>query len=80
MFLNNSCILLALSTLTCLAEIISTAYPGVKKGDLLYDFIDAIVQDRVHIVSKKDIFDVMSICFAMEQSNQTKKAVKVEYI
>ena len=47
---------------------ITAAYPGVHKGDLINDFIEAIRLRREPKVSKKDIFQVMDVCFAMEQA------------
>lgn len=61
-------------------EKIDTAYPGIHKGDLLSDFLDSIAQDREPIVSKKDVFDVMSVCFAIERSLNSGKEESVNYI
>lgn len=60
-------------------EKIDTAYPGAQKGDLLYDFIDAIIHDREPMISRKDVFDVMSVCFALEQASDEKRVINVEY-
>ena len=61
-------------------EIIKTKYPGVQKGDLIHDFIDAILQDRSPEVSLEDIFSVMSICFALEKSAHSGDVEEVNYL
>ena len=59
--------------------IMNEPYPGVRKGDLLKDFIEAIVNDRQPLVSKREMFDTMSICFAIEESIHSGTAVPVHY-
>ncbi|MCX8045000.1 MAG: Gfo/Idh/MocA family oxidoreductase [Desulfobacterota bacterium] len=49
-------------------EVISTLYPGVHKGDLIYSFIEAILNDTEPEVSSNDVFRVMAVCFAIEQA------------
>ncbi len=49
------------------------------KGDLLYDFVEAIVKDGKTEVSARDIFDVMAICFAIEKAVQCQGFVPVQY-
>ena len=61
-------------------EKITLAYPGVQKGDLIYNFIDAIINNSELYVSEEDIFSVMSVCFAIEQSVNLNKKVAVSYI
>lgn len=60
-------------------DTISSAYPGADKGDLLKPFIDNIIHNTEPIVSKKDIFDAMAVCFALEKSAHTKSVQKVNY-
>lgn len=55
-------------------------YPGTAKGDLIHDFVEAILRDREPSVSKNEVFDSMSVCFAMERSMNEGRPVKVEYI
>lgn len=55
------------------------AYPGVHKGDLIYSFIDSIVGDTDCLVTKDDVFNTMSVCFAMEKSI-AEGPTKVHYI
>ncbi|MBZ0166268.1 MAG: hypothetical protein K8I00_05625 [Candidatus Omnitrophica bacterium] len=60
-------------------EKMTEAYPGVHKGDLLEDFVAAIIDDRELQIAQRDIFDAISVCLAIEQSiNQGP--VEVEYI
>ncbi|MFQ5648574.1 MAG: Gfo/Idh/MocA family protein [bacterium] len=59
---------------------IETAYPGVAKGDLLYDFIDAIINDSRPEIGKDDVFKSMSVCFAIEKASQKNETVRVDYI
>lgn len=54
-------------------------YPGVHKGDLVYNFIDSILFNTKATVVKRDIFDVLSVCFAIEKSLEIKQRVKVTY-
>ena len=55
-------------------------YPGYEKGDLLPEFIDAIINNKEHAVTGEDIFRVMDICFAIWESFKNKKTVDVSYI
>lgn len=55
-------------------------YPGAQKGDIIPDFIDSILYDVEPLVSIDDVFDSMSICFAIEKSLNEGKPVKVNYI
>lgn len=59
---------------------ISEAYPGTHKGDLIYSFIESILQDTKAEVDKEDVFDSMSVCFAIEKAVKESKPVKVKYI
>ncbi len=60
-------------------EKMTQPYPGVHKGDLLDDFIDAIVNDREPQVCSRDIFEAISICLAIDESLQGEP-VTVNYI
>jgi len=61
-------------------RIISDAYPGTHKGDLIYDFIKSIVEGCRPIVTEDDVFRTMSVCFAIEQSMNESKTVEVKFI
>lgn len=59
---------------------IDAAYPGVQKGDLIHSFVDSIISDSKAEVTREDVFNTMSVCFAMEKSMQQSRPVIVEYI
>ena len=56
------------------------AYPGVDKGDLLHDFVDAVLHDRSPEVSADDVFRSLAVCFAIERAAHTGKSVAVEQL
>lgn len=56
------------------------AYPGVDKGDLLHDFVDAVLHDRSPEVSADDVFRSLAVCFAIECAAHTGKSVAVEQL
>ncbi len=43
-------------------------YRESSKGDLIFNFVDSIVGVESNAVPSKDVFDVMSVCFAIEKS------------
>ncbi|WP_416897443.1 MAG: Gfo/Idh/MocA family protein [Minwuia sp.] len=49
-------------------EPITEAYPGVDKGDLLEDFVDAVLHGREPEVGQDAVFDALSLCFAIERA------------
>ncbi|MBL7129789.1 MAG: Gfo/Idh/MocA family oxidoreductase [Candidatus Omnitrophica bacterium] len=61
-------------------EKIQVAYPGVHKGDLIYSFIDSILNGFQGEVSQKEIFNSMSVCFAIEKAVNRRRPVAVKYI
>lgn len=61
-------------------KILNDEYPGAQKGDLLAKFIDSIIKDTEPEVGVTDIFNCLSVCFAIEESAQHGKIVPVEYI
>ncbi len=54
-------------------------YPGVHKGDLIHNFIESIVANREPEVSTEDVFQAMSVCFAIEKAVQSGSC-RVNYI
>ncbi len=58
---------------------IRSAYPGVAKGDLIFSFIDSILHDTKPEVTTEDVFNTMSVCFAIEKAVQTSQTATVEY-
>jgi len=61
-------------------EVLTQEYPGVHKGALIYNFIESIVSGEKLEICVEDIFAAMSICFAINQSLESGKKVKVKYI
>lgn len=61
-------------------ERVHTAYPGVHKGALLHSFISSLNSQSPPEVSTDEVFDAMSVCFAVEESLVSGKTVAVEYI
>ena len=49
-------------------ETVREAYPGVDKGDLLEDFVDAVLNDREPEVGQDAVFSALSLCFAIERA------------
>jgi predicted dehydrogenase len=60
--------------------VINTPYPGIEKGDLLPEFIDCIRHGTKPLIDETDIFKVMSVCFAIWQSVETKRHVTVNNV
>lgn len=59
---------------------ITAPYPGVMKGDLIPEFLDAILAGRKPPINEIEIFRTMSVCFAAWESCRSGKPVKVHYI
>lgn len=55
-------------------------YPGVRKGDLLPGFIQAIRENRDPDIGAVDVFRVADVCFAAAEAVQTGRTVKVSYL
>ncbi|RMF82816.1 MAG: gfo/Idh/MocA family oxidoreductase [Planctomycetota bacterium] len=55
-------------------------YPGVQKGELLTDFVDAVVAEREPEVSAEDVFRSMAVCLAIEKAAAAGEIVRVEDI
>lgn len=58
----------------------TAAYPGMEKGDLLPDFVDAIRNDRAPEIDETDIFRVMDVCFAVREASESGRAIKIQYL
>jgi len=61
-------------------EKINIQYKSNNKGELVYDFVDSIVNNKKPIVSIDDVFNTTSVCFAMEKSMKTGKPEIVKNI
>ena len=58
---------------------VTTPYPGMEKGDLIPDFIEAIRADREPNVSARDVFRLMDICFSAAEAAETGRNINVTY-
>jgi len=58
------------------------AYPSVEdKGKVITSFIDLILTDsESEIVSSKDVFDTLSVCFSAEKAIESGRTTKIEYL
>lgn len=60
--------------------VVTSAYPGMAKGDLIPDFIGAIREGREPNVGAKDVFRIMDLCFAALESVEKRCTVPVTYM
>lgn len=58
---------------------VTSEYPGIHKGDLLYSFVEAIQNGGSPEVTESEVFDSMSVCLAIDQSVRTGAPVAVRY-
>jgi len=61
-------------------ELVTEAYPGVDKGDLLEDFVDAVLHDRAPEVDADAVFSALALCFAIERAAETGRPQRVQSI
>ncbi|OGW83050.1 MAG: hypothetical protein A2987_01830 [Omnitrophica bacterium RIFCSPLOWO2_01_FULL_45_10] len=59
---------------------INKAYPGVCKGDLILSFVDSVLGTAKAEVTEEDVFNTMSVCFAIEKAAKKGRPVQVDYI
>ncbi|MBI2328761.1 MAG: Gfo/Idh/MocA family oxidoreductase [Chloroflexi bacterium] len=59
---------------------ITTPYPGIEKGELIYSFVESILGRSPAEVTVEDIFQTMSVCFAIEKATHQSDSVMVTYI
>lgn len=59
-------------------EWLDSDYPGVRKGDLLPPFIDAIRGHGRPVVDEAEVVAMMSVCFAIDRAWRTGQSVKLE--
>ena len=58
---------------------VMTPYPGMDKGDLIPDFVAAIREGRHPRVTASDVFRVMDVCFAVQDSLNSGVTLTVTY-
>lgn len=61
-------------------EPIHDEYPGYQKGDYLFRFAEAVIHGGEPEVSADEVFDAMSVCFAIEEAAGSGGTVPVDYI
>ena len=61
---------------------ISEPYPAKEtRKKVIHSFVDSILDPTVTpLVTQKDVFDVMSVCFAAEDAMNTGQTVKIDYL
>ena len=59
---------------------LNTSYSVSNKGLHLNNFINSILSGEAPSVTSQQIFDALSICFAIEKSINQSKSVKVNYL
>lgn len=47
---------------------VTEAYPGVQKGALIGEFLDAILSGKEPAVGRDEVFQTMAVCLAIEQA------------
>ena len=58
-------------------EPVATAYPGMRKGDLLHSFVESIVSGATAVVPGEDVFETMAVLFAIEEAAASGDRVRV---
>jgi len=58
---------------------VTDAYPGATKGDIIPSFVRSILDNEVADVTAQEVFDVMAISLAIEESLQYQCPVRVHY-
>ncbi len=59
---------------------IKAPYPGAQKGALIHSFVDSILNRSQAEVTLEEIFETMSVCFAIEKAAHQSSSAVVEYI
>jgi predicted dehydrogenase len=60
------------------AETIDAPYPGVRKGQLIGSFVDAVMEGTRPLVTADEVFHAMAACFAIDRAAERGEAVSVE--
>ena len=64
----------------CLSVEFVDDYPNTHKGALIHDFVRKIFGYSTEQPFSDDVFDALSICFAIEKSLKSAKFEKVDYL
>ncbi|MDQ7778790.1 MAG: Gfo/Idh/MocA family oxidoreductase [Planctomycetota bacterium] len=57
---------------------VALPYPGVEKGDLIYNFVETILGRAEPAVPVDDVFAAMSVCFALDKAAKSRRCVSVD--
>jgi len=60
-------------------ELVTDAYPGASKGDILPSFVRSILDGAHADVTEKEVFDAMNVSLAIEESLLAGQPVDLEY-
>jgi predicted dehydrogenase len=61
-------------------QLLDTPYPGVQKGGLIRNFVDAVIDGARLLVSQEDLFHTMAVCFAIDSAKADGKVTAVNSI
>jgi predicted dehydrogenase len=56
---------------------VTSAYPGVEKGDLIHSFVESILTGVPARVTADDVFTTLEVCFAIERALRSGAAESV---
>jgi predicted dehydrogenase len=60
------------------AELVDAPYPGVRKGELIGSFVEAVTGGKRPMVTVEEVFHALATCFAIDKAAEVGKAVPVE--
>lgn len=60
-------------------QVIDAAYPGIGKGDLIPEFVDAVYGRGRPGIDEDEVFAAVAVCLAIDQSIRERRAVTVNY-
>jgi predicted dehydrogenase len=60
------------------AELVDAPYPGVRKGQLIGSFVDAVTLGTPPMVTVEEVFHAAATCFAIDKAADLGEAVPVE--
>lgn len=58
---------------------LETPYPAVHKGALISNFVDSILGKSAPLVTAEEVFDCMTVCFAIEEALRRRTSVPANY-
>ena len=59
-------------------ERVDAPYPGVRKGDLIASFVDAVAGGDTPLVTAAEAFEALAVCFAIDRAAASGQPVAVE--